>query len=199
VSSDGVVDVTVVRGADIAPHLDPIAQLRIVVFREWPYLYDGDLAYERRYLERYTRVDDSLIVLVRDQGRVVGASSGLPLTRDEPAFQQPFLDRGLDVGSVFYFGESLLLPVYRGQGLGHRFFDERERHAAASGNFTTTAFAAVDRAADDPRRPPGHRGNEEFWRKRGYIRHPGMTMRLSWKQVGETQESAQQLTFWLRG
>jgi hypothetical protein len=41
-------------GADVGQVLDDLARLRIAVFRDWPYLYDGDLAYERRYLELYT-------------------------------------------------------------------------------------------------------------------------------------------------
>jgi hypothetical protein len=29
-------------GAGILPHLDAVARLRMAVFRDWPYLYDGD-------------------------------------------------------------------------------------------------------------------------------------------------------------
>jgi hypothetical protein len=37
-------------GRDVLAHLPDIARLRIEVFREYPYLYDGDRAYEERYL-----------------------------------------------------------------------------------------------------------------------------------------------------
>jgi hypothetical protein len=36
---------------------------------------------------------------------------------------------GMDVGRVFYFGESMLLPRCRGRGIGHAFFGHREAHA----------------------------------------------------------------------
>ena len=186
------------RGAAIAPWLDAVARLRIAVFREWPYLYEGDAGYEARYLETYLRTPGSLCVLALDGGRVVGASTGLPLADEEEAFRRPFAALGMDAGEVFYCAESVLLPEYRGRGLGHRFFDEREAHARALGRFRWTAFAAVDRAADDPRRPPGARGNEAFWARRGYVRQPGMTMRLAWREIGEERESDQALTFWLR-
>lgn len=187
-----------VAGRDLAPWLDAVAALRVAVFRDWPYLYEGDPAYEREYLRAYADSTDSVVVLALDGERVVGASTGLPLADDTAEFQRPFLDAGRPVGDVFYFGESVLLPDYRGQGLGHRFFDEREAHARALGRFRWTAFCAVDRDPADPRRPEHHRGNEAFWTKRGYVRQPGMTVRLAWPEPGHPSPTEKPLTFWLR-
>lgn len=185
-------------GAQLVPWLDDVARLRIAVFRDWPYLYDGDLVYEREYLDAYARSADSVFVLAFDGGRVVGASTGLPLADDTDAFQRPWRETGRSVDEVFYFGESVLLPEYRGQGIGHAFFDEREAHARGLGRFAYTAFCAVDREAHDPRRPPGHRGNEAFWTQRGYVRQPGLTVRLAWQELGESMPSEKPLTFWTR-
>lgn len=195
--SEGV-KVRRLAGAGIGPWLDEVAGLRVAVFRDWPYLYEGDPAYEREYLKAYADSADSVVVLAFDGDRVVGASTGLPLADDSTEFRKPFLDAGRPVDEVFYFGESVLLPAYRGQGLGHRFFDEREAHAASLGRFTSTAFCAVDRDPSDPRRPAGHRGNENFWTKRGYVRQPGLTVRLAWREIGEDKPSEKPLTFWLR-
>jgi len=184
-------------GADVRRHLDAVAALRIAVFRDWPYLYDGDLAYEREYLDAYAASPDSVFVLAFDGDAVVGASTGLPLADDTAEFRAPFDAAGVDVDRVFYFGESVLLPSYRGRGIGHAFFDHREAHAARLGRFALTAFCAVDRADDDPRRPPDHRGNDVFWTKRGYVRQPGMTMRLHWNEIGRG-EVEHALTFWTR-
>lgn len=183
-------------GSEVRGFLDQVAALRIAVFRDWPYLYEGDADYERQYLSAYARSPHAVFVLAVDEGRVVGASTGLPLADDTEAFSAPFRARGMPVERVFYFGESVLLPQYRGLGVGHAFFDRREAHARALG-FRWTAFCAVDRDADDPRRPAGHRDNDAFWRKRGYVRQPGMAMRLSWNEVGRG-ELEHTLTFWLR-
>ncbi|WP_374472362.1 GNAT family N-acetyltransferase [Arenimonas sp.] len=185
-------------GDALGPWLDAVARLRIAVFRDWPYLYAGDLDYERGYLQAYARSPDSVFVLAFDGDAVVGASTGLPLADDTEEFRRPFRDAGRSVDDVFYFGESVLLPGYRGLGLGHRFFDEREAHAAALGRFAWTGFCAVDRDPADPRRPAGHRGNEAFWAKRGYVRQPGLTVHLAWQEIGEPAPTEKPLTFWLR-
>ena len=139
-------------GAALLPHLDDVARLRIAVFRDWPYLYEGDVGYERAYLAAYAHSADSVVVLARDGDQVIGASTGIPLARDGTEFQAPFLARGIDVQKVFYCGESVLLPGWRGRGIGHAFFDAREAHARNLGGFDWTAFAAVDRGDEDPRR-----------------------------------------------
>lgn len=189
--------VRAVYGDAIHPWLDAVAQLRMTVFREWPYLYAGDSDYERAYLSRYARSGRSVFVLAFDGDTVVGASTGLPLGDEDLAFQAPFVDQDVAVARVFYFGESVLLPRWRGQGVGHRFFDLREAHARALGDFDITAFAAVDRADGDPRKPADHHGNELFWRGRGYVRQPGMTMLLRWDEV-DVGDVPHPLTFWTR-
>jgi GNAT superfamily N-acetyltransferase len=186
-----------VSGPDLRQHLDAVATLRIAVFRDWPYLYDGDVAYEREYLDAYACSADSVFVLAFDGDAIVGASTGLPLADDSAEFRTPFDAAGIAAERVFYFGESVLLPAYRGVGIGHAFFEHRESHARALGRFDLTAFCAVDRDPTDPRRPVGHRDNDAFWTGRGYARQPGMTMRLRWNEIdrGEIEHA---LTFWLR-
>ncbi|WP_313914856.1 GNAT family N-acetyltransferase [Tahibacter sp.] len=185
------------HGAAVTPHLDAVAALRIAVFRDWPYLYEGSATYEADYLATYARSPRSLFVLAFDGGNIVGASTAVPLADEVAAFQQPFLGRGLALGRVFYFGESVLLPAWRGQGLGHTFFDAREARARELG-FDTTAFCAVERDAHDPRRPAGHRDNDAFWRKRGYVRQDDMVCRLEWQEIDAPRPQAHALRFWLR-
>ena len=40
-----------VHGPELEPFIDGLGRLRIAVFREYPYLYDGSLDYEREYLK----------------------------------------------------------------------------------------------------------------------------------------------------
>lgn len=184
-------------GAAARAVFDDLARLRITVFRDYPYLYDGDLAYERRYLETYANSAGGVVVAAFDGDRVVGAATGLPLA-DEPAHvAAPFATAGIDPAGVFYLGESVLLPEYRGRGLGHAFFDGREAQAARLG-LKTCAFCAVVRPAGHPRRPAGWRPLDPFWTARGYTCRPDMETTFSWRDLGDAGETAKPMRFWLR-
>ena len=77
--------IRLLHGAAIAPYIDDLARLRLAVFREFPYLYDGDPAYEADYLARYAHSGRSLVVLALDNDEVVGASTGLCLLYTSPS------------------------------------------------------------------------------------------------------------------
>ncbi|XDA97672.1 GNAT family N-acetyltransferase [Sulfitobacter sp. LCG007] len=190
-------DIRPLQGPDLVAALDDIARLRIAVFRDWPYLYDGDLAYERGYLGRYAEDDRAIVLGAFDGTRLVGASTGLPLDGHDADFAAAFRGSGMDLSGVFYCAESVLLPAYRGQGAGHVFFDQREAHARALG-FERACFCAVMRGDDHPARPEGYRPLDTFWRARGYEPLPGVIARFHWKDIGETEETAKPLQFWIR-
>jgi GNAT superfamily N-acetyltransferase len=184
-------------GGEIEAAIDDLARLRIEVFAAWPYLYDGDAAYEADYLRAFVAAPDAVLVAAFDGTRIVGAATASPMQANKPEFRAPFEERGIDTASLFYFGESVLLPSYRGQGIGHTFFDSREAHARACGA-TATHFAAVIRPDNHPARPAGYVPLDAFWRKRGYAPLPGFVTQLAWKEHGEESESPKPMQYWLR-
>jgi GNAT superfamily N-acetyltransferase len=192
-----MIEVRRVSGSEILPYIPDVARLRITVFREFPYLYDGNLNYEEKYLQRYTHSNLTVIVLAMDGQQVVGASTGMPLDDEGPAVREPFENHGFALEDLFYFGESVLLPAYRKQGIGVRFFTEREAHALSHG-FKITTFCAVDRPADHPRKPDGYLPLDLFWEKRGYKKQPQMKSTFRWKDLDESLESPKTLTFWIK-
>lgn len=187
-----------VIGGDINACLPELARLRIQVFREYPYLYEGSTAYEEKYLQTYANAPGGVIVLIRDGGRVVGASSGLPLTTETPNVIEPFVKCGYDPEHVFYYGESVLLPEYRGRGLGQRFFMEREAHVRGLGRFDIACFCAVERPADHPRRPVNYRPLDDLWSRQGFVKHPELRATFSWRDLDEAVESPKPMVFWLK-
>ena len=189
-------DVRPLTGAALDAALDDVAALRIAVFRAFPYLYDGDLDYERRYLATYRDSPGAILVGALDGARLVGAATDTPM-EDHAEFARPFTGTGIDLTRIFYCAESVLLPAYRGRGVGHAFFDHREAHARALGR-THAAFCAVIRPSEHPARPADYAPLDPFWRKRGYAPLPGVVARYSWKDIAAAEETAKPLQVWLR-
>jgi GNAT superfamily N-acetyltransferase len=184
-------------GPALHPLLPDLARLRIAVFRDWPYLYEGDEAYERQYLRAYAHAPGAAVVVCRDGQRVVGAATCEPMTAAHAPVRAAFAAAGLDPASWCYFGESVLLADYRGRGAGLRFFAEREAHARRLG-LRHAAFCAVARDPADPRRPPSYIPLDGFWRRRGYAPRPDLAVTFDWKEVGAAAETPHRLTFWLK-
>lgn len=185
-------------GAEIAPYFDDLARLRIGVFREFPYLYDGTIEHEREYLATYAKSEGAVVVLALDEGKVVGMSTGIPMASETDEVKKPFLAAGYNPERIFYFGESVLLPQYRGQGAGVRFFEEREAQAKRLGNFDYCTFCAVERPVNHPRRPEDYKPLNSFWENRGYVHHPELSTTFTWQDLDETTKSPKKLSFWIR-
>ena len=192
-------DVTVraLTGPALEAALEGVAALRIAVFRDWPYLYDGTLEYERAYLQTYRTSANALLVGAFDGDRLIGASTSTPMEDHAEAFAAPFAALGIPLTDIYYGAESVLLPDYRGRGIGHRFFDLREAFARRLGR-KWLAFCSVKRPDDHPLRPATYRTNDAFWLGRGYAPLPGVLAEFAWKDVGEAEETVKPLQFWMR-
>ena len=192
------VRVAPLTGKSMAGALDALARLRIAVFRDWPYLYDGTLEYEQTYLAKLAAARGAVIVAAYDGETIVGCATGAPMAEAEAEVSAPFAARGYDIGRIFYCGESVLLRAYRGRGLGHAFFDHREAQARALGGFTHAAFCAVVRPEDHPLRPKDYVPLDAFWQKRGYAKADGLVTRFAWKDIDRSGETEKPMQFWMR-
>ncbi len=191
------IETRIVCGKDIAPYINDLARLRMEVFREYPYLYDGSEDYERRYLETYSASPGAMAVLVFDGDRVIGASTGVPMADETPAFQAPFQARNINTDQLFYCGESVLLPTYRGRGVYRKFFEGREKHAIEQG-MQMTCFCAVVRDEKDARKPPGYEPLDPIWRRYGYRPDPNLVAYFPWKEPGTPHDVQHPMMFWLK-
>lgn len=186
------------RGTDATPYIKELAELRISVFKDFPYLYKGTFDYESRYLNTYFSCPDALVVVCNDGDRIIGASTAIPLRYEPQSMQKPFLDAGIDPSKVMYFGESILLPQYRGRGIGKIFFHHRLQYAARQLGIEWASFCAVVRPDDHHRRPSDYRPLDALWQSFGFKKRDGMIGEMKWQDWDETQESKKVMQFWLR-
>ena len=187
-----------VTGEALRRHIPDLARLRIAVFREYPYLYDGSEAYESRYLATYTASGRAMAVLAYDGEQVVGASTGIPLLAEDDAFRAPFERLGIPPSSVFYCGESVLLPAWRGKGIYREFFSRREAYAQALAGIRRIGFCAVTRPADHPLRPADWEPLDAVWRHFGYAPDERLATTYAWKDIDQTETTSHPMQFWMK-
>lgn len=184
------------KSFEIEEVIQELAHLRITVFRAFPYLYEGSFEYEKEYLKTYINSSKSFLFSVYDGDKMVGATTCIPLLDETPDVQEPFIKAGMNLDKIFYFGESILLPEYRGLGIGHRFFDEREAHAASFGTYSATCFCGVVRPENHPLRPTDYKPLDEFWTKRGYKKQPQLQSQFDWLDIGEQESTTKPMIYW---
>jgi GNAT superfamily N-acetyltransferase len=190
--------VTSLFGQQIRTVMPDLARLRMTVFRDWPYLYDGTLEYEEQYLRKLASAPGAICVVARDADAIVGASTAAPMREHADEFAEPFAKAGYDIDKIFYCGESVLLKSHRGHGLGNIFFDEREAHARRLGGFTHSTFCRVVRPDNHPLKPADYRPLDPFWRKRGYAPVEGVVASYAWKDVDQAEETEHPMQFWMK-
>lgn len=184
-------------GPQAALYVEELAKLRLQQLKSYPYLYDGSMEYEEQYLETLIESPENIIAMAFDHGRVVGAAAGLPLRYETLNIQQPFIDKGYDLHRIYYFGESIISPPYRGQGLGRAFFNTREERAKSLGWYDFVAFCGIERPAGHPLHDPNYQEPDEYWASLGF-RRTDMICQINWKDINETEETPKSLRFWIK-
>jgi len=184
-------------GGALLAALDSIAALRIATFRDFPYLYAGDGESERDYLSVYHDNPHAFVLGAFAGDRMIGAATAMPMAEHLKQLSAPFVSRGLDIDTIFYFGESMVLPEWRGRGIGRLFFERREQRSREL-DLPIASFCSVVRPDNHPARPPGYRSLHDFWRARGYAPVDGLTTEFSWKEIGQPDEIPHEMLFWVK-
>lgn len=188
-----------ITGQQIKDWIIPLAQLRIQIFKDWPYLYSGSLDYERKYLSRYAQAEKSFITIAFDGDKLIGATSCIWLPQESDAeIKKAFIDRHLDLNKIVYFGESILFSEYRGFGIGSQFMQVRENFAQNVCKADYAAFCSVVRPSDHPLKPIDYQSLDNFWSKRGFEKQDGMFCTMKWPDINESAESEKKLQFWMK-
>lgn len=184
-------------GPKIAGALDALATLRLAIFREYPYLYQGRREDELDYLGRYAVAEDACVLLASDGAAVIGAVTGMPLIHEDAELRAAVAGTGLPLDSLYYVGELLLLPAYRKAGRGQRLLAQLERYVCSLGRYRTLTCATVERPAGHPLRPPDFIPITRFLARTGFVRLPGATASFAWCETdGIKREHGMQ--FWIK-
>lgn len=170
-----------------------MGQLRILLFKEYPYLYKGTLEEELPYLDTYFSSSKSRVVCVFDSSKLVGFCTAIPLV-EMPGHSEPLKKEGFAPENFLYIGEVLLLKDYRGQGFLDKFMKLQEEHAVHQG-YSFTTFVTICRAEDHPERPQEYKDLKKSWERLGYQPLPSIKIEVPWRQVDTGVQEINTLIF----
>lgn len=189
--------VQLLTGTAIADLLEDLATLRLEIFREYPYLYQGRRVDELEYLGNYVEAPDACVIPAYDGTAVVGAATGMPLIHEDPQLPEAFSGSSFPLNQLYYVGELLFYPAYRGQGLGRMLLARLESHVRSLGSFRSLTCATVERPDDHPLRPRHYIPITRFLARTGFDRLPGVTTNFVWRETDGVKRD-HPMQFWIK-
>lgn len=188
-------------GPEAKKYVTDIANIRIQVFKEFPYLYAGTLEYEQEYSDYFSKDERAILIAAMQDERIIGFITGMPLSLENPLTKdvaQKLLAKGLtDISHYYYLGEAIVLAEYRKPLLIYNLFKKFKEETK---NFTyqKIGILTVIRDKNHPLRPAGYRSIESILK---YFKfHPtDIIIDFEWptfQASGEIENAANPMLFW---
>ncbi|MBT1070618.1 GNAT family N-acetyltransferase [Pelotalea chapellei] len=175
--------------------LDDLATLRLDIFREYPYLYQGRRKDELNYLATYAKAPDACVILAYDGSAIIGAATGMPLIHEDAQVLDAFAGTTAPLEEMYYVGELLFRAAYRNGGLGQKLLARLESHIRSLGCYRTLTSATIERPDDHPLRPSGYIPLTRFLSRTGFVRLPGVTTHFTWLEIDGVKRD-HSMQFW---
>jgi GNAT superfamily N-acetyltransferase len=184
-------------GTAITDALNDLATLRLDIFPEYPYLYQGRREDELTYLGTYSEAPDAGVILSYDGLTVIGAATGMPLIHEDAQMLDAFSGTTFPLGEVYYVGELLFRPAYRNCGLGRKLLERLESHIRSLGRYCRLTCATVERPEDHPLRPRDYIPITRFLARTGFTRLSGVTTHFIWRETDGVKRD-HLMQFWIK-
>lgn len=176
------------------------AHLRLVYFREYPYLYDGTLDAELAYCKEVMSYKDAAIAVAYCDEQPIGLLSGSSLVNFEDHFgnAEGFKTAHLDATTFYYFGEGIVLPDHRNKGLGTQLSKQLESWVITQG-YTNGCFVSESHETH-PLKPHNYKEHDSLWHALGYEK-TDISVTFSWNTIqpdGSSRNQDHSMPYWIK-
>lgn len=157
-------------GKEMLSYIQTVSEMRIKEFENYPYLYKGNFEYEKNYMTGFANDPKSCLGIAKNGDTIVGISTGMPLKSDAEILKDAELvykKADKDPTLYYYFGEFIVHPQFRGQGISKQLAIDMEAFAKNYG-FSKICLLTVIRSVNDPRKPTNYIGTDHVWRALGF-------------------------------
>ncbi len=168
------------------------------MFREYPYLYDGNIEYEKEYLKRYINSQRSCIVLAYSENDIVGVCTCLPLEDELEEIYAPIEQKRFEIKNILYGGEALVLKSYQESGLSRKFEEICVTHEKKIIPSLTHILVCTVERGNHYLKPDNYSDISLILNKLNYKKLDGVKCVLSWKDIDKVKEDNKSLSYWIR-
>lgn len=167
---------------ELKPLLPFVAALRIKIFREYPYLYEGDFIEEMEDLRNCSQKSHNAVAIACHNNIPIGFLYGIPLTEFASHFENPVVDlfkeKKLAPETCYYFADIIILPEHRGNHLSKKLFDTLETYAQEQG-YCSASFITESHEFH-PLKPVDYKSLDPLWNSLNY-KKTGLVSHGSWQ------------------
>lgn len=180
-------------GKETQSVIELLAQWRLTIFKEFPYRYVGNLQFEKKHLQSYANNPQSVFAIALLNNEIVAISTGIPLgDKSLREMQVAFQQQHKDIEPYYYYGEVLVSPMHRGQGLAKKLYRAQDEVIKNMG-FEKVAIMTVIR--DEPI------ATDALWPHLGFQKN-NIILSMRWPTItasNDVIDAEHQLAFWEKG
>lgn len=165
--------IEVFKEKETQPYLRLLAQMRLSEYKEFPYLYVGNME-EDFAITNYFTFKDGLLVIAFQGETVAGMYSGVPMCTPSNFLQDcsvQLAGEGVDINKCFYASDLIVNPRFKRQGIGVQLLKRLFQEVKAMGYDTIMGVTSF-RPLDHPLRPKDYFDTDSIWEKHGYKKSP---------------------------
>ena len=197
-----MVTVKLLKGKEARQYFNDLASFRLEYFREYPYLYEGSLEYEKKYLESYFNNENSILLVALDNNKIIALSTAIPLLSEYNILEgvkETFSNMCLKLEDFYYFGEIIVLPEYRKKGIASLLYNKQEEYAKTLG-YRGVCLLVVLREQDHVLKPIDYEDSDQIWIHLGYRKTSAYSY-FEWPTIqpcGGSQNMSNKMVWWTK-
>jgi hypothetical protein len=200
--TENKIDVEVYAGKDAEKYTDLLAQLRISEFKEYPYLYSGNIEAERKLVAEYAQDEKGMIVVAKINGKTAGLLSGIPLVSNAQivsGIKAFFEKQKVNINEYYYCGEGIILPEFRHLGLIKMLLNKQDEQAK-KWQFKYVCALTVFRDETYFPKPKAYTSTDSLWTHLGFIK-TNLRTNFIWPTIQKNNSIIEQentVEFWTK-
>jgi len=181
------VEYQLVQGSDMEQYVNDMIRLRLTVFRESPYFYDGTEGEERAYLEQHLHSEKGLFLIAKTGDHVIGMLSGTPM-KDRDDYAYPYVKNAIPTDSIFCLGELVVEQSDHREQIGLNLYQLFEEHVRSLGSYDTISECVV-------LHPIAGEGKSILMQVGG-SKCPNLVYHCFWKEIDQEVSTDHVMEYW---